>query len=66
MVTDSDIAREPLVDVPGDADASQRRKRRVRVRRKQDKFPRPLRLALLLGAPIVLWFGIYFVGRALL
>lgn len=34
--------------------------------RSQKKFPRPLRLALLLGAPILLWAGIWFLVSALL
>ncbi len=44
-----------------------RRRRRVKVRkRNQTKFPRPVRVALWLGFPVVLWGGIYLLGRALL
>lgn len=55
---------DPAVESP--ADAPRLKKRRTRVRRKQEKFPKPLRIALLLGLPILLWAGIYLVFRALL
>lgn len=42
-----------------------RRRRKVKVR-KQTKFSRPVRLGLWLGTPVLLWVGIYFIGRTLL
>ncbi|MFO6448751.1 hypothetical protein ACLBKU_16580 [Erythrobacter sp. NE805] len=69
MVTQEDAQEELRIRHPADADeaAPQLRKRRVRVRRRQqEKFPRPLRLALMFVLPVMLWAGIYFAGRALL
>lgn len=35
------------------------------VQRPQDKFPRPVRIGLMLGAPVILWAAAYLVWRAL-
>jgi hypothetical protein len=68
MAIDGDITEDLRPDLHADVadDGLRVRKRRVKVRRKKDKFPRPLRVALMLGAPIALWTGIYFVADALL
>ena len=68
MVTEDDTADDLRTRQRADAGEvmPQVRKRRVKVRRRQEKFPRPVRLLLLLGLPMMLWVGIYFAGRALL
>lgn len=68
MVIDNGTSVEALIDRAADqvADSPKRRKRRVRVGRKQDKFPRWVRMGLWLGMPAVLWAGVYLIGRALL
>lgn len=50
----------------GPDDQPRVRKRRVKVRRKQEKFSHALRIAILIGAPTLLWIGIYLIARALL
>lgn len=66
MMTDTSLPQDPVPNgAPADtAEPIRRRKRRARVQR-QDKFPRPVRLALWLGLPAALWAGIYLIGRAL-
>ena len=68
MVTQSGTTDEVRIDHAADSagEAPVRRKRRVRVRRNQEKFPRWVRVALWLGLPIMLWIGVYLIGRALL
>ncbi len=66
MMTDTSLPQDP---VPNGAHAesgesSRRRGRKARVQR-QDKFPRPVRLALWLGLPAALWGGIYLIWRGL-
>jgi len=51
---------------PSSGEEPRLRRRRVKVRRKQQKLPPPVRIALLIGLPIALWTGIFLVGRALL
>lgn len=64
--TTENAQSDATVTAPAEEPRLKRRRVRVRVRRKQEKFPRPLRIALLLGLPILLWTAIYFIGRALL
>ncbi len=70
MVAESGTGAEALVDHGSEQlgeSAEPRRKRvRVRVKRKQDKFPRWVRLTLWLGLPVVLWIGVYLIGAAIL
>lgn len=68
MASDTGTTESAQSDAAVTAPAEEPRlkRRRVRVRRKQEKFPRPVRIALLLGLPILLWTGIYLLGRALL
>lgn len=61
-----DAERETEPDLDGQDDQPRLKKRRVKVRRKQEKFPPALRLVILIGAPTLLWLGIYLVARALL
>lgn len=67
MVSEHGLADDaPPAEETPDKEVTRRRvRRRVRVR-KQEKFPRPVRLALWLGIPVLLWIAIYLVGRALL
>ncbi|OYU73234.1 MAG: hypothetical protein CFE32_21495 [Alphaproteobacteria bacterium PA3] len=70
MVTESGTSAEALID-HGDeqlAESPERRKRRVKVRvkRKQELFPRWVRVSLWVGLPILLWVGVYLIGIALL
>lgn len=67
MVSEHGLADDapPAEEAPDKAVIRRRVRRRVRVR-KQEKFPRPVRLALWLGIPVLLWIAIYLVGRALL
>lgn len=68
MITESGTSGEALIDHAGDqaAESPRRRKRRVRVGRSQEKFPRWVRVLLWLAMPVVLWTGVYLIGRALL
>ncbi|MFM7349785.1 MAG: hypothetical protein ACKO01_09890 [Erythrobacter sp.] len=69
MAGESRVTESPRLDAKLETPTQELRmkKRRVRLRRKsQEKFPRPLQIALLLGLPILLWTGIYLVARALL
>lgn len=55
----------------GDAPETRRERRRVRrktkaLRPSQVKFSPGVRAALWLGLPVLLWVGVYFLGRALL
>lgn len=70
MTSKTGTSGEALIDDPEDitAESIAPRKRRVRVRvkRKQDKFPRWVRLMLWFGLPVVLWIGVYLIGAAIL
>lgn len=71
MVTESPAHEGRLADAEADgeptADQPRIKRRRVRVRRKPEKkFPKPVRMAILIVVPILLWTAIYFLGRAVL
>jgi hypothetical protein len=64
MVGDSDLANDRASDYREGAATPPPRQRAApgeRVQRKQAKFSRPVRLALLIGLPLVLWTAIYVV-----
>jgi len=63
MVREEGLAKDHGADSVGWRGAKRVRKRKVR---SHAKFPRPLRFALWLGLPLLLWLGIYAIGRALL
>lgn len=67
MVGDSSVTNDAFPDaaIRAAKPSSVRPGRKVKVR-KQEKFSRPVRLGLWLGTPILLWAGIYFMGRTLL
>lgn len=66
MIGDTGLTQDPAPE-PGSGVRSgirRRSRRKVRVR-KQTKFPRPVRLMLWLGLPVLLWGGILGLWRAL-
>lgn len=68
MVSESDTTQDRPANHAAEAPAESLRvrRRRVKVRRKQDKFPKPLRVLLLIGVPILLWTGIYMLASRLM
>lgn len=70
MMVEGIAEENSLTGIDPDAEAPEHRprvtRRRVKVRRKQEKFPQPLRIAILIAAPIALWTAIFFLARALL
>mgnify|MGYP003295860660 CR=1 FL=1 len=70
MMTRARTGAEALIEPDANraAESAEIRTRRVRVRvkRKQDKFPRWVRLSLWLGLPVVLWIAVYLIGAAIL
>jgi hypothetical protein len=66
MISDGKIAEDRYSGRhKAGAPTMRRRLDKGRVRRSHEKFPRPLRLALWLGLPIVLWSAIYFAITSL-
>jgi hypothetical protein len=74
LVSDSTAGKARLADALRDVDAAhfgeddqpRLRKRRVKVRRKQEKFSHGQRIAIMIGAPTVLWSAIYLFARAVM
>ncbi len=71
MVTESAAHESRLADAEAEGgpteDQPRIKRRRVRVRREPEKkFPKSVRMAILIVVPILLWTAIYVLGRAVL
>lgn len=64
--TGADALAEHDATPAGESPEGRKRRVRVRVKRKQDKFPRWVRVMLWVGLPVTLWVAIYLIGTAIL
>lgn len=64
-MNETSLPQDPVPSAPVEAGQPIRKRRRFGWLHRQDKFPRPVRLALWLGLPAVLWAGIYLIVRTL-
>lgn len=66
MVSETGLTQDPAPEPGAGYRGGIRRRSRRKVRsRRQTKFPRPVRLMLWLGLPVLLWAGIFGLWHAL-